>query len=111
MSGLFICPISLAVVGGLPEDVVAFQETPTSVKVFWVPNKYNTIGYTVYYTGATSGNVSVDGIESNHMVVTELINGESYSFSVVGRSGHLDGEPVAAYQNPVSLCESHAWGC
>ena len=84
--------------GSLPTDVGAYQEGPTSVRVFWTPPEPigQTIGYQIYYTGPTSGNVSFDSVESFRQIVTGLVNGESYQFFVTGTSVHLESEPVAA---------------
>ena len=83
---------------------------PTSVHVSWIPPDPigQTIGYQVYYTGPTSGNVSVDGVESNNQTVSGLVNGEMYYFSVAGRSQHFESELVPAQQNPVGLSKFHS---
>lgn len=90
---------------GLPEDVEAYQETTTSVSVYWTPPKYDAIGYVVYYyTGATSGNITVEDRESRNVFVTGLVNGEIYLFTVAGLSEqNVESEEIPAYQNPVSL--------
>ena len=77
----------------------------TSAHVFWrQPEPIgHTIGYQVYYTGPTSGNVSVDGDKSNNQIVSGLVNGEFYHFSVAGRSQHFESEPQPAGQNPLGL--------
>ena len=67
-----------------------------------------TIGYQVYYTGPTSGIVSVDGVESNNQTVSGLVNGELYHFSVAGRSHHFESELVPAAQNPVGLSKFYS---
>ena len=92
-------------VGAPPLDVSAFQMDPTSVHVFWTQPEPigQTVGYQIYYTGPTSGNVSVDGIDANNQTITGLVNGELYRFSVAGKSAHFESEPIAAEQNPVGL--------
>ena len=80
----------------------------TSAGVFWTQPEPigETIGYRVYYTGPTSGNISVelngDKPNNNH-IITGLVNGEVYYFSVAGVSVHFESEPVPAGQNPLGL--------
>ena len=82
-----------------------FQADHTSAHVFWTQPEVigDTIGYQVYYTGPSSGNISVAGDKSNNQIVSGLVNGELYQFSVAGRSHHFESEPVPAEQNPLGL--------
>ena len=68
------------------------------------------MGYQVYYTGPTSGSVTVDRSEGEtaSMVVTGLTNGGAYQFSVAGRSEHFESSRVADGNGPVLLCKQQA---
>ena len=97
-------------VGSQPQEVAAFQESPTSVHVFWeVPEPIGqTTGYRIYYTSSSatsSGSVLVDDPLTNNEFVYGLTNGETYTFSVAGRSIHLESEPSTAVNLPISLCK------
>ena len=60
-------------------------------------------GYQIYYTGPTEGSLSADSININNEIITGLVNGETYHFFVAGKSAHLESEPVAASNSPISL--------
>ena len=53
-------------------------------------------GYQIYYTGPTEGNLSADSIDINNEIIIGLVNGQTYHFSVAGKSAHLESEAVAA---------------
>ena len=75
---------------------MAIQEGPTSVRVSWSPPTPlgDTTGYRISYSGGSSGSVDVsDGSTSNH-TLTGLVNGASYTISIVGTSQHLPSEVV-----------------
>ena len=100
---LFLSPV-----GSQPQEVAAFQESPTSVHVFWeVPELIGqTTGYRIYYTSSSatsSGSVLVDDPLTNNEFVHSLMNGETYTFSVAGRSIHFESEPSTAVNLPISL--------
>ena len=97
--------LPLPSVGSQPLEVSASQEGLTSVLVSWTPPQPlgQTIGYQIYYTGPTSGNVSVDNVDSSSQVVTGLMNGELYQFFVAGRSEHLESEPLATGSGDIGL--------
>ena len=100
---LFLSPV-----GTQPQEVAAFQESPTSVHVFWeVPEPIGqTTGYRIYFTSSSataSGSVLVDDPLTNNEFVYGLTNGETYTFSVAGRSIHLESEPSTAVNLPISL--------
>ena len=86
-------------------SVSIFQNDFTSISVFWTPPSPmdKNVGYHIYYTGPTSGNVSVDSVELNSYVISGLVNGEFYHVSVAGKSLHFESEPVMASQNPLGL--------
>lgn len=74
----------------------------------WIPPEplLRTVGYAVHYTGPSgSGTVLVAGGTTGSVVVTGLVNGQSYEFSVAGTSSHFESESVEAVQNPVTLCK------
>ena len=92
-------------VGSPPTEVRVLQESPTTIHVFWEHPKPvgSTTGYQIYYTGPTEGSFSADSIDINNEIITGLVNGQTYYVSVTGKSSHLDSEPVAAYNGPISL--------
>ena len=96
--------LSLSTVGSQPLQVVAFPDGPRSAHVSWdTPDPIGqTIGYHIYYTSSSSssGSVAVDGVE---YIVGGLANGETYTFSVSGRSRHFESEPSVAINTAVSL--------
>ena len=70
---------------------MAVQEGLTSVQVSWSPPSplEDTTGYRISYSGGSSGSVDVsDGSTSTH-TLTGLLNGASYTISIVGTSLHL----------------------
>ena len=100
---LFLSPV-----GSQPQEVAAFQESPTSVHVFWeVPEPIGqTTGYRIYFTSSSatsSGSMLVDDPLANNEFVHSLTNGETYTFSVAGRSMHFESEPSTAVNLPISL--------
>ena len=75
---------------------MAVQEGFTSVRVSWSPPSPlgDTTGYRISYSGGSSGSVDVsDGSTSIH-TLTGLVNGVSYTISIVGTSLHLPSEVV-----------------
>ena len=79
---------------------------PTAVHVSWTPPDplHRTVGYAVRYTGPASGRVLVTGGSTDNVVVTGLMNGQSYQFTVAGISSHFESKPIPAAENPVPLC-------
>ena len=69
---------------------MAVQEGLTSVQVSWSPPSplEDTTGYRISYSGGSSGSVDSDGSTSTH-TLTGLLNGASYTISIVGTSLHL----------------------
>ena len=92
-------------VGSPPTEVRVLQESPTTIRVFWKHPEpvESTTGYQIYYTGPTEGSLPADNIDSNNEIITGLVNGQKYHISVAGKSTHLESEPVAAYNGPISL--------
>ena len=72
---------------------MAVQEGLTSVRVSWNPPSPlgDTIGYRISYSGGRSGSVDIVGSTSSH-TLTGLVNGASYTISIVGTSLHLPSE-------------------
>ena len=87
-----------------PSGVTAVQDGPTSIRVSWTPPSPlgDTSGYRIYYTraGGSSDSVDVDGGNTNRRTLMGLINGETYTISVAGRSSTsstlLPSPPVTA---------------
>lgn len=94
-------------VGVQPNHVNVHQEGPTTIDVEFDVHDHGdeTIGYQIYYTGTTSGSVSVDASASRHIHVPirDLVNGGLYVISVVGKSVHLMSAPVVAENSPIAL--------
>ena len=88
---------------------MVFPDGPNSALVIWdIPQPVGqTIGYHIYYTSSTSaGNVTTDDVFFNNHIVTGLVNGETYTFSVAGRSRHFESEPVMEMYGSISLRKS-----
>ena len=87
-----------------PSGVTAVWVGPTSIRVSWTPPSPlgDTSGYRIYYNsaGGSSDSVDVDGGNTNSRTLMGLINGETYTISVVGRSSTsstvLPSPPVSA---------------
>lgn len=71
-----------------PTDLTAVQVDTTSLEVMWrPPTPLGTItGYTVTYSGITTGSVSVDGGLTDNLLLRGLQNGYSYAISIVATS-------------------------
>ena len=76
--------------------MTAVQDGPTSIRVSWTPSS-DTTGYRIHYTSVSdSGNENVsDGSTETH-TLTGLVNGETYTISVVATSDNLPSEGVTA---------------
>ena len=79
--------------------MTAVQDGPTSIRVSWTPPSPlgDTTGYRIHYTSVSdSGNeVVIDGSTETH-TLTGLVNGETYTISVVATSDNLPSEGVTA---------------
>ena len=88
--GGIIIIVTLVLISSLapspPSDVTAVQDGPTSIRVSWTPPSPlgHTTGYRISYTGG--GSVDVDGGNTNSHTLTDLINGQTYTISIVGTS-------------------------
>ena len=67
---------------------MAVQEGLTSVRVSWSPPSPlgDTTGYRISYSGGSSDSVDVSGGSTNTHTLTGLVNGASYTISIVGTS-------------------------
>ena len=87
--------------------MTAVQDSLTSIRVTWTPPSplRDTTGYRISYSGGgSSGNVDVDGGNTNSHILTGLTNAEIYTISVVGTtSSSLPSPPVVA--GTVFLCK------
>ena len=79
--------------------MTAVQDGPTNIRVSWTPPSPlgDTTGYRIHYTSVSdSGNETVsDGSTETH-TLTGLVNGETYTISVVATSDNLPSESVTA---------------
>ena len=76
--------------------MTAVQDGPTSIRVSWTPPSPlgDTTGYRISYTGG--GSADVDGGNTNSHTLTGLVNGLTYTVSIVGTSFVLPSAPVSA---------------
>ena len=83
-------------VASAPSNLMAVQEGPTSVRVSWSPPTPlgDTTGYRISYSGGgSSGSEDVSDGSPNSYLLTGLVNGASYTISIVGTSLHLPSDP------------------
>ena len=73
--------------------MTAVQDGPTSIRVSWAEST-NVTGYRIHYTSVSNETVS-DGSTETH-TLTGLMNGETYTISVVATSNNLPSESVTA---------------
>ena len=88
-------------VASAPTNLMAVQEGLTSIRVSWSPPTPlgDTTGYRIYYSGGSSGSVNVSGGSTNNQLLTGLLNGDSYTISVVGTSQHFFSDSVTVVQD------------
>ena len=88
--------IILPPVASAPTNLMAVQEGPTSIRVSWSPPTPlgDTTGYRIYYSGGSSGSVSVSDGSTDNYLLTGLLNEESYNVSIVATSQHFPSENV-----------------
>ena len=100
-----MCDISISdTVASPPSDVTAVQDGPTSIRVTWTASSDAT-GYRIHYTSdSDSGSETVsDGSIETH-TLTGLVNGETYTISMIATSEQFFSETTAA-DTTVSLCK------
>ena len=75
---------------------MAVQEGLTSVRVSWSPPSPlgDTTGYRISYSGGSSGSVDVSDGSTDNYLLTGLVNGASYTISIVVTSLYLPSELV-----------------
>ena len=86
-----------------PSGVTAVQAGLTSITVTWTASSDAT-GYRIYYTSdSDSGSETVSGGSTETHTLTGLVNGETYTISMMATS-HFFSEAIAA-GTTVTLCE------
>ena len=67
---------------------MAVQEGSTSIRVSWSPPTPlgDTTGYSIFYSGGSSGSVYVSDGSTDNYLLTGLQNGDSYNISIVSVS-------------------------
>ena len=78
-----------------PTNVAARQTNPTSILVEWTPSSDAT-GYTISYSGGSSGSETVSGGDTNSYTLTGLTNGQTYTISIVATYANLPSQVVTA---------------
>ena len=78
-----------------PTGVTAVQNGPTSILVSWSPSS-NVTGYTISFTGGSSGSEAVSGGSTNSYTLTGLTNEQTYTISIVATSNNLASDTVTA---------------
>ena len=85
---------------------MAVQEGPTGIRVSWTPPSppRSTRGYRISYSGGSSGSVDISDHATDNHLLSDLVNGASYTISIVGTSAHYYSEHVE-YPNTITLSE------
>ena len=83
-------------VASVPSNLMAVQEGLTNVSVSWSPPSplRDTTGYRISYSGGSSGSVNISNGSADNYLLTGLVNGASYTISIVGTSLRLPSEVV-----------------
>ena len=93
--------------------MTAVQDGPTSIRVTWTPPSPlgNTTGYRISYTGegGSSDSVDVDGGNTNNHTLMGLINGETYTITIIGTASPGIPSPPVETRN-ITLCKSDYFG-
>ena len=77
-----------------PVNVTAVQHSTTSILVEWSPS-IDATGYIISYTGASSSdNVAVSDGSTDNYLLTGLVNGETYTISVMATSENIGSDRV-----------------
>ena len=81
-----------------PTGVTAVQTGPTSIIVTWTPPDPldGITGYTISFTGGSSGSEPVSGGNTMTHTLTGLTNGQTYTISIVATSSGLSSALVQA---------------
>ena len=93
---MYIVVSFLSPVASAPTNLMAVQEGLTNVRVSWSPPTPlgDTTGYRISYSGGSSGSVDVSDGSTNIHTLTGLMNGASYTISIVGTSQYLPSDIV-----------------
>ena len=86
-----------SIVASAPTNLMfEVQSDGTSVLLTWTPPDplRDTTGYTISYTGGSSGSEPVSGGSTNSYTLTGLTRGEMYDISILGTSEHFFSESV-----------------
>ena len=72
-----------------PKNMMAVQESPTSIRVTWTPST-GANGYIISYsTGSSSDRVNVSDDSTDNYLLKGLLNGATYNMSIVATSQHF----------------------
>ena len=102
----------LSVDASPPSDVTAVQDSPTSIRVSWTPSSDAT-GYGITYTGGGSSDSVAVGDTNTHTLMG-LINGETYTISIVGTSsssGAMFRAPLLVGDVALGNSKNHPMQC
>ena len=104
--GMSHVKLSLVLVSGAsaPTDVRAVPAGLTSIRVSWTRSSDAT-GYFIYYTGGSSGSVTVSDGSTDERLLTGLRNGGIYTISIRTTSTGLSSGSVVVMD--VRLCKYH----
>ena len=86
----------LYIVAASPTNTRAVQLDATSIQVTW-SKPYpldETNGYKISYTGSRSGELVVNGENTEEGILRNLLNGVRYTISIAGISGHFNSQSV-----------------
>ena len=75
---------------------MADQEGLTNIRMSWSPPSLlgDTTGYRISYSGGSSVSVDVSDGSTDNYLLTGLVNGASYTISVVGTSLHYYSDTI-----------------
>ena len=76
-----------------PTNVMAVQEGLTNIRVSWSPPSPlgDTTGYRIDYDDSSTS-VTVDGGSTDNYLLTGLMNGDTYTISIVATSNNFPSE-------------------
>ena len=85
---------------------MAVQEGLTGIRVSWTPPFpfRTTTGYRIFYSGGSSGSVDISDRDTDNHLLSDLVNGASYTIFIVGTSPHYYSEEVV-YPDTITLSE------
>ena len=81
--------INYITVAKAPTNMMAVQESPTSIRVTWTPST-GANGYIISYsTGSSSDRVNISDDSTDNYLLKGLLNGATYNMSIVATSQHF----------------------